>query len=172
MTQVDNANRPVYLTEWAPVTADALRAIAVHQPIIELCAGDGIWARAMQEHGIDVIAFDKSPRGEGVRRGDEGVLAAHASRTLLMIWPPDGGRVAWSIVSAYPGKKVITIGADRFFFPKQTTDSRASGVSSCPPGFVAELTLRLPPGRKGGNMLRVCRREETRGVASEDKWAN
>ena len=81
---------------------DALDAIAAASPagVVELGAGTGYWARLLHDRGVDVVAYDRWPPGSGanhfvdddvawypVRAGDQGMVAAHAERTLLLVWP-------------------------------------------------------------------------------------
>lgn len=80
----------------------ALEAIAAASPagVVELGAGTGYWARLLHERCVDVVAYDRWPPGSGanefvdddvewfpVREGDDGAVAGHAERTLLLVWP-------------------------------------------------------------------------------------
>ncbi|HEY9555824.1 MAG TPA: hypothetical protein VIR58_03755 [Acidimicrobiales bacterium] len=83
-------------------TEEALDAIAAVSPagVVELGAGSGYWARLLHERGVDVVAYDRWPPPSSdnrfvddvtpwfpVRSGDETVVAGHADRTLLLVWP-------------------------------------------------------------------------------------
>jgi hypothetical protein len=83
-------------------TDSALRVIAAHSPagVVELGAGAGYWASLLDQLGVDVVAFDRAPPLSPdnkwfhsstpwfrVQRGDELVVAQHAARTLLLVWP-------------------------------------------------------------------------------------
>jgi hypothetical protein len=83
-------------------TDEVLDAIAAASPggVVELGAGTGYWARLLHDRSVDVVAFDVAPSADGhnlfvddaeawfpVRRGDADTVAAHAHRTLLLVWP-------------------------------------------------------------------------------------
>lgn len=83
-------------------TDAALDAIVSVSPggVAELGAGSGYWARLLHDRGVDVVAYDIAPPGTGgnrfvdstavwfpVRPGDDHVVARHADRTLLLVWP-------------------------------------------------------------------------------------
>ena len=67
--------------------------------VVELGAGTGYWARLLHERGVDVVAYDRWPPPSDENRfvdavpwftvaeGDERVVAHHATRTLLLVWP-------------------------------------------------------------------------------------
>lgn len=96
-------------------TEESLDAIAAVSPagVVELGAGTGYWARLLHDRGVDVVAYDCWPPSTGsnqfvddmvswfpVQAGDEHELAAHAERTLLLVWP------TWN--EAWPGEAVAT----------------------------------------------------------------
>lgn len=86
---------------YAVPTDEALDAIVDASPegLVEIGAGTGYWARLLQERGVDVVAYDRWPPTSGgnrfvdaatwfpVGQGDERVVARHADRTLLLVWP-------------------------------------------------------------------------------------
>ena len=43
---------------WSVPTNQSLAAIAEHSPLIEMGAGNGVWADALRRRGADVLAFD------------------------------------------------------------------------------------------------------------------
>ena len=108
-------------------TEDALAAIATHAPhgVVEVGAGTGYWARLLAERGISVVAFDVAPPPDpnnqffagaepwySVESGDERVAAAHADRTLLLVWPT---RESWPtealrLYAAAGGERVAYVG--------------------------------------------------------------
>lgn len=98
------AVRTVAISQYAFAvpTEDALSAIAGHagDGVVELGAGTGYWARMLVDRGVDVVAYDAVPPPSAenpffagvlpwfpIRRGDEHTVAAHADRTLLLVWP-------------------------------------------------------------------------------------
>lgn len=73
----------------APTTPQALHTIAKHtRDLVEIGAGDGAWAKALRDYGVDVKAFDISPLGD-VLYGSH-IDAAPHSDSMLAVWPPDG----------------------------------------------------------------------------------
>jgi hypothetical protein len=80
----------------------ALAVIADWSPngVVELGAGTGYWASLLAALGVDVVAYDRAPPGSPdnrwfhsstpwfpVAQGDESIVARHADRTLLLVWP-------------------------------------------------------------------------------------
>jgi hypothetical protein len=83
-------------------TDQALEAIGRCSPagVVEIGAGTGYWARALQLRGVDVAAFDVHPPPSpqnpwfagtqpwhAVQRGDHDVVGSLPERTLLIVWP-------------------------------------------------------------------------------------
>ena len=83
-------------------TDTVLDAVIAVSPagVVELGAGTGYWARLLHDRGVDVVAYDVAPPESGanrfvdttaawfpVRRGDADVVADHADRALLVVWP-------------------------------------------------------------------------------------
>lgn len=109
-------------------TDEALDAIAGGSPagVVELGAGTGYWARLLHERGVDVVAYDRWPPPSGnnrfvddvtpwfpVRSGDESVVARHADRTLLLVWPTRNEvwpADALTLFHAAGGTRVVFVG--------------------------------------------------------------
>jgi hypothetical protein len=87
---------------FAVPTDAALDVVAAASPhgVVELGAGTGYWARLLHERGVDVVAYDADPAPSASNRwfagtvpwfpvevGTEEVVARHADRTLLLVWP-------------------------------------------------------------------------------------
>ena len=102
---------------------EALDLIASYGPVVEIGAGTGYWAKMLRARDCDVIAYDKMedrwrhwfPGGtvDTVLVGDTDKAAAHADRTLLLVWPPYEDPMAFDAVTAYTeagGQRVIYIG--------------------------------------------------------------
>lgn len=83
-------------------TDAALDRTTAHSPrgVVEIGAGLGYWAKSLHDRGVDVIAYDIEPppseRNQWysgrepwhpVAPGGPETVAAHADRTLLMVWP-------------------------------------------------------------------------------------
>lgn len=107
---------------------------------VECGAGTGLWIRIMQEDGIDVVGYDKVPRGENVRYGDHTHLADHSDRALLIVWPPDGADLpAW--LACHNGTHVALCGDfGRFASPL--------------PDYPILNEWRIPDGPKGTSVMR------------------
>lgn len=87
---------------FAVPTDAALSEIAYRSPagVVELGAGLGYWAHQLSERGVNVIAYDieppPSPRNHWfagslpwhpIERAEQGAVAQHSDRSLLLIWP-------------------------------------------------------------------------------------
>lgn len=83
-------------------TEEALDAIGRSSPagVVEIGAGTGYWAHALQQRGVDVAAYDIAPAPSPenqwfagtppwhpVHRDDHTVAGRHPDRTLLIVWP-------------------------------------------------------------------------------------
>ena len=44
---------------WSVPTEEALRLLALHQPLVELGAGAGYWASLLKQLPVDILAFDE-----------------------------------------------------------------------------------------------------------------
>lgn len=102
----------------------ALELVAAAGPVIEVGAGTGYWARCLAERGVDVIAtdelaapferwFPEAPRWHPVQRVDARLAAAaHADRTLLMVWPPMSSMAIDALLAyeAHGGQRAIYVG--------------------------------------------------------------
>jgi len=115
------------LFSWAVPTAPALEALARHAPLVECGAGMGYWSALLRARGIDALAYDAAPPGEGSanafhRHGRRpwttvsratAVAAArrHPGRSLLLCWPPyDDDAASYAALRAYRGGTLIHVG--------------------------------------------------------------
>jgi len=70
---------------WSIPTSAALAAMCRHSPLVELAAGNGLWAKALLERGADVLAFDTEAwqlsfaEGGGAAGGGEGTAAGEGA---------------------------------------------------------------------------------------------
>lgn len=86
-----------------------IEIISRHQPILEVCAGNGSNAKRLWDHGIDILAFDGMPylvpqQPNLVTAGWNGTFEdKYPGHTLLILC---GGGIKDSI-SKYTGQKVI-----------------------------------------------------------------
>ena len=132
----------------APPTLEALDLIAAHADrVVEIGAGGGTWARALRGRGMDVIAFDKAPGGEGVTLGDHDDAAAEDG-ALLMVWPPDGGHARLWILSRSRGVVMIAGDMNRML------------IEDALDAYDLAASCHLPVGRKGASMLHIFVRRE------------
>ncbi len=98
----DHQERLIREYSFAVPTDEALAVITASAAlgVVEIGAGTGYWARLLHERGVDVIAYDIAPAPSPenvwfagsapwfpVRVGDHRSVAAHPSRTLLLVWP-------------------------------------------------------------------------------------
>lgn len=103
---------------WAVPCEAALAAIESLGPVVEGGAGAGYWASLLRERGVDIVAYDVSPyenqwvcgRWADVLVGGAEQMAAHRDRTLLLVWPPHGERMALDHVLAHAGRNVCYVG--------------------------------------------------------------
>lgn len=87
---------------FAIATAETIALVRSTAPagIVEIGAGTGYWAHLLHRAGVDVLAFDVAPPTTGgnkwfpttstwhhVEHADHRVVAEHATRTLLIVWP-------------------------------------------------------------------------------------
>lgn len=126
----DAPGRDELLTRFGFAVPDdvALRAIIGHSPhgVVEVGAGLGYWARLLTDRGLDVVAYDIAPPPSPdnqwfagrepwfpVAAGDERVVANHADRTLLLVWPTrneDWGADAALLHAASGGQRLVYAG--------------------------------------------------------------
>lgn len=91
--------------------------------MVEIGAGGGYWSMLLQQHGVDVAAYDPEPPGAtddphwhsgrawtAVQQGDHAKSADHPTRTLLLCWPSYNEPWAAQAIEAYQGDTVIYVG--------------------------------------------------------------
>ncbi len=99
---VEMRNYSIANYAFAIPTEEALNRIRHWSPggVVEIGAGTGYWADALDQHGVDVEAFDIEPAPSAantwfagtppwypVQRADHNVAGEHPGRTLLIVWP-------------------------------------------------------------------------------------
>jgi hypothetical protein len=102
---------------------EAIQAIADFaggRTILEVCAGNGLWARLLTSAGARAVATDGGPRGAGDYFKVEAIEAEEAVRrhpecsALLLCWPPFHDGAALRALTAFAGDCVIFAGDVRF----------------------------------------------------------
>lgn len=97
---------------------DALDAIAVCGPIVEIGAGLGYWAALLRARGVDIVAFDDfswttgtaAPPWTAVEVGGVDAVRGHGHRALFLCWPPYALSMARHALACYEGGTVIYVG--------------------------------------------------------------
>jgi hypothetical protein len=116
----------VQLFAWAIPTPEALEVLAGHGPLVECGAGTGYWAALLHARGVDVVAYDLEPPGEGANEFHRSARATwtdvgrataveavrrHRERTLLLCWPPlDDDAASYDALRAYRGEVFLYVG--------------------------------------------------------------
>jgi hypothetical protein len=99
---------------------EALDALEVHAPIVEMGAGSGYWAYLLRSGNVEVSAFDACVQGNkgyffhktwtDVIRSGTPVLEDYPDYTLFLCWPPYKTAMAANCLKHYRGSTVIYIG--------------------------------------------------------------
>lgn len=135
---------------WGIPNEEAIEELVMHQPIIEIGAGLGYWAKLTKDFSknkITYLSFDKIPptRKEShstVALYDKNILKAlHSSYTLFMCWVPE--QEALDIISNYNNRKLIWVGEPLDF-----------------PGFKEEKVIEIPSWKGFNDNFYVLRRKD------------
>lgn len=109
---------------WGVPNDLALREIFLHipcdTPIIEIGAGNGYWARLLNQMGYNITAYDAEPYVNHyldrslefypVQIGSYEQVEKHANDTLFLCWTPYKSELAYEAVIRHQGKYLIHIG--------------------------------------------------------------
>jgi len=84
---------------WAIPTKEVIENLVPYceNGIVEICAGNGYWARCFASVGINVKAFDNEPWDNSwhfVEVGTEERAGDYPERVLFLCWPPYDEKVA------------------------------------------------------------------------------
>lgn len=84
---------------WAIPTEEAITKLIpfCKNGVVEVCAGNGYWARCLYSKGVSVIAFDEKPWNRlwfPVKEGSEEKAGQNYKRTLFLCWPPYDDKAA------------------------------------------------------------------------------
>lgn len=108
---------------WGVPGDQALDALQLLAPLVEIGAGKGYWASLLQSKGTDVLAFDACPPSAlagnpyceagtftRVQRGSHTVAEQYPERTLFLCWPPENNEMASQTLRSYKGATVAYVG--------------------------------------------------------------
>jgi hypothetical protein len=122
-SQFDRRRAFVASYAWAVPTPEAVELIAsalAGRRVLEVCAGNGLWAMLLADAGLEVIATDGAIPGQ-VRhfevRQVEALAAVQAYRcceALMLCWPPFKDACAVRALRAFEGDRVLYVGDARF----------------------------------------------------------
>jgi hypothetical protein len=121
----------IALYAWAVPTREAIEAIAGFvrgDQVLEVCAGNGLWARLLTDRGVHVIATDacappSTPYAPVAVIDAEAAVRAHPEcRSLLFVWPPFRQDYAFRALTAFEGDKLVYAGDRRFTGDRQLQD--------------------------------------------------
>lgn len=89
---------------WAVPNEDALVYVSEFDEIVEVGAGNGYWARCIDEAGGNVDATDIDP-ADSLWTDVEQVTASDVAideRPVLLVWPPYDEPMAWRVAEREP----------------------------------------------------------------------
>jgi hypothetical protein len=126
--QYDRRRSFFALYSWAVPTRKAIESIGTfvgERKLLEVCAGQGLWARLLSAAGVDMLATD----GSGDIRFQhfpvaveeaEAAVRAHPDRAALMLcWPPYKDDCAHRALRVFRGDSLIYVGDVRFTADEQ-----------------------------------------------------
>jgi hypothetical protein len=100
-----------------------MRGLLNGRGVVEVGAGSGYWAWQLEQAGVDVVAYDPAPPGEGdnhhveapvayttVLRDDASAVSHHPDRALLLCWPSYDAPWAAAALAAYQGDLLFYAG--------------------------------------------------------------
>ena len=108
---------------WAVPTREAIAAIKAFvdgRAVVEVCAGNGLWARLLTAATVEVAATDgQPPPGQSycpleVLEAEAAVRAHPECQALLLCWPPFRNDCAFRALGAFVGDRLVFVGDARF----------------------------------------------------------
>mmetsp|Transcript_28570 Transcript_28570/g.62140 ORF Transcript_28570/g.62140 Transcript_28570/m.62140 type:complete len:754 (+) Transcript_28570:44-2305(+) len=169
---------------WSVPTPEALRLIADQGPLIEVGAGNGLWASLLKDNfDCDILCFD-TPKWDArfgaedepgvdqmmgdrlkiVQFGGPEKIEENSERTLVLMWPDykGAGRFASSCLKEYKGEKLILVGewfGSTYGLVRQWGQSFSKDfVESVEEDFTLETTLKLPCWPMAADCVMLWRR--------------
>jgi hypothetical protein len=108
---------------WAIPSREAIELLVSLSPLVEIGAGNGLWAHLVARAGGDIIAYDTKPphkRGRNTYMSGKAWYSVHIggprkvlktpNRTLFLCWPPYNTDMAHETLKLYRGNTVALIG--------------------------------------------------------------
>lgn len=123
LSQSDRRRSFIAYYGWAVPNREAITAIAAFvsgRKLLEVCAGQGLWARLLTAAGLEVIATDGEPPpvlehfAVEAMEVEAAVLAHPECGALLICWPPFQNEAAFRALRAFNGDRVAYVGDARF----------------------------------------------------------
>lgn len=115
----------VTVFSWAIPSPEAVQHIYdLGEPVVEIGAGTGYWARQLHNAGVDIVAYDHRVSGRRkwfpqgtkqffpVRCRGRHAARKHPDRALMLCWPPYQSSMAIDAISAWSGDTLIYVGED------------------------------------------------------------
>lgn len=109
----------VQVLTWAIPTPGAVEEIARfigNRRTLEVCAGTGVWAALLRQHGVQITATDLNPPASTffpVEALDAvEAVKKHQPDVLFLCWPPYAKLTAYNALRAFRGDLVVYIGED------------------------------------------------------------
>lgn len=108
---------------WAVPTREVVQRIKTFvdsRRLLEVCAGNGLWARLLSTTGVKIVATDGQASTRPAYYPVELVEAQEAVRrhagcmALLLCWPPFKDDCAFRALREFAGDRVIFVGDPRF----------------------------------------------------------
>jgi hypothetical protein len=127
---------------WGIPNKEALEELAKYQPILEVGAGLGYWAKLLQDRNVEILPTDRdAPTLAHTKVTQVDTLHSIENRnyTLFMCWVPE--EAAIEVSRAYEGNTIIWVGEQIKF-----------------PNFQLEKEITLPQWKGYEDSMQVFRR--------------
>ena len=148
-TQFDRRRTFVASYAWAVPTREAVKSIddfVGERTMLEICAGQGLWAGLISFAGTAVVATDGQAAAGAhfpVKLGEAkaAVLSHPECRALLVSWPPFKEGCAFHALSTFTGDRVVYVGDVRF-----TAEARFHSLLDASWRLTEQIALPSWPG--------------------------
>ena len=148
--QYDRRKAFVASYAWAVPTREAIERIRDalgERDVLEVCAGNGLWASLLADAGLCVTATDWSQPGlasyvpVATMEASEAVRAHPHCQVLLFCWPPFRDECAFRALRSFEGDHIVYIGDVRF-----TAEARFHGLLASSWTLLDQIPLPSWPG--------------------------